>query len=92
MGALTGGLGRGMCNPEAPSSSPALTTNLICSLDSSESNPRVNSQMVCLKPVGILKLVMFHVKIFGSVIFSTYFLLTFVLPTEKKGTESVLRC
>ena len=41
---------------EAPSSSPALTASWICEFKS-RSATLVNSQLVCLRPVGILNLV-----------------------------------
>ena len=46
------------CNPEVPGSSPALTT-WICFTVAPFSNPRscfVNSQLVCLPPVGIFNM------------------------------------
>ena len=54
------------CNPEVPSSSPALTACWIC-LRKSEfksSVTLVNSQLVCLGPVGIhhLAIVMFDLR------------------------------
>ena len=55
-------LGRGTLNPEVAGSSPALTTNLELFLGGPQFNfsvMLVNSQLVCLPPVGIFKPVMF---------------------------------
>ena len=46
------------CNPKDPSSSPTLTASWICfteNLSLKSSATQVNSQLVCLRPVGILK-------------------------------------
>ena len=51
------------CNPEEPSSSPTLTAGWICSTENLSfkfSTTLVNSQLVCLRPVGILNKVMFN--------------------------------
>ena len=51
-------LGRRTCNPEVPGSSPALTA-LICFTVATFSNPSprfINSQLVCLPPVGIFNM------------------------------------
>ena len=51
-------LERWTCNSEAPSSSITLTASWICSRPGHEfksSAMLVNSQLVCLRPVGILK-------------------------------------
>ena len=58
-------LERWPCNSEAPSSSPALTAGLVHGSPEFESlTMLVNSQLVCLRPVGILK----PVKLFVSCI------------------------
>ena len=54
------------CNPEDPSSSPTLTASWICftkNLSFKSSATLVNSQLVYLRPVGILNPVMFNLYI-----------------------------
>ena len=54
------------CNPEDPSSSPTLTASWICfteNLSFKSSATLVNSQLVCLRPVGILNPVMFNLYV-----------------------------
>ena len=54
------------CNPDDPSSSPTLTASWICftkNLSFKSSATLVNSQMVCLRPVGILNPVMFSLYV-----------------------------
>ena len=54
------------CNPEDPSSSPTLTASWICfteNLSFKSSAMLVNSQLVCLRPVGILNPVMFNLYV-----------------------------
>ena len=54
------------CNPEDPSSSPTLTASWICfteNLSLKSSATFVNSQLVCLRPVGILNPVMFNLYV-----------------------------
>ena len=61
-------LGRRTLNPEVAGSSPALTTKLELFLGGPQFNSSVmfvNSQLVCLLPVGIFKPVMF-ISIFVS--------------------------
>ena len=61
------------CNPEEPSSSPTLTASWICStknLSFKFSTTLVNSQLVCLRPVGILNKVMFNSYV-DLIIYST---------------------
>ena len=56
-GSVAEWLGRRTWNPEVPGSSPTLTTSWICNTVASSSNPwprYVNSQLVSLRPVGIL--------------------------------------
>ena len=58
-------LNHGGSNPAAPSSSPALTTTWICFSVALSSNPgqrSVNSQLVCLLPVGILNNIMLNLN------------------------------
>ena len=59
---MTEWLGRRTWNPEVAGSSPALTTKLELFLGGPQFNSSVmfvNSQLVCLPPVGIFKPVMF---------------------------------
>ena len=60
-GSLAERLERRICNSEAPSSSPALTAHWICSRQSRVQvlAMLVNSQLVCLWPVGILQFELF---------------------------------
>ena len=54
------------CNLEDPSSSPTLTASWICFTDNlsfKSSATLVNSQLVCLRPVGILNPVMFNLYV-----------------------------
>ena len=54
------------CNPEDPSSSPTLTTSWICFTENpsfKSSATLVNSQLVCLRPVGIPNPVMFNMYV-----------------------------
>ena len=54
------------CNREDPSSSPTLTASWICfteNLSFKSSATLVNSQLVCLRPVGILNPVIFNVYV-----------------------------
>ena len=54
------------CNPEDPSSSPALTASWICFTENPSFNSSatlVNSKLVCLRPVGILNQVMFNLYV-----------------------------
>ena len=54
------------CNPEDPNSSPTLTASWICfteNLSFKSSATLVNSQLVCLQPVGILNPVMFNLYV-----------------------------
>ena len=54
------------CNPEDPSLSPTLITSWICfteNLSFKSSATLVNSQLVCLRPVGILNPVMFNLYV-----------------------------
>ena len=56
-GSVAEWLGRRTWNPEVPGLSPALTTSWICNTVAPSSNPwprYVNSQLVSLRPVGIL--------------------------------------
>ena len=58
-------LDRCTCNSEAPSSSPALTGSWICVHCSPVFKSLamlLNSQLVCLRPVGILNPVKFYVN------------------------------
>ena len=56
-------LERWTCNSEAPSSSPALTAGLVHGSPEFESSAMlVNSQLVCLWPVWILKPVKFDLN------------------------------
>ena len=54
------------CNLEDPSSSPTLTASWICfteNLSCKSSAMLVNSQLVCLRPVGILNPVMLNLYV-----------------------------
>ena len=54
------------CNLEDPSSSPTLTASWICfteNLTFKSSATRVNSQLVHLRPVGVLNPVMFNLYV-----------------------------
>ena len=54
------------CNPEDPSSSPTLTASWICFTENlifKSLATFVNSQLVCLRPVGILNPVMFNLYV-----------------------------
>ena len=54
------------CNPEDPSSSPSLTSSWIYFTENpsfKSSATLVNSQLVCLRPVGILNPVMFNLYV-----------------------------
>ena len=54
------------CNPEDPSSSPTLTASWICfteNLSFKSLATLVNSQLVCLRPVGILSPVVFNLYV-----------------------------
>ena len=53
---------RWTCNSEAPSSSPALTGFVHGSPEFKTSTMLVNSQLVCLPPVGILNPVKFNLN------------------------------
>ena len=60
------------CNPEDPSSSPTLTAGWICFTENlifKSLATLVNSQLVCLQPVGILNPVMFNLYV-DSIIYS----------------------
>ena len=61
------------CNLEDPSSSPTLTASGICfteNLSFKSSATLVNSQLVCLRPVGILNPVMCNLYV-DLIIYST---------------------
>ena len=54
------------CNPGDPSSSPTLTASWICfteNLSFKSSATLVNSQLVCLRPVGIINPVIFNLYV-----------------------------
>ena len=59
-------LERWTCNPEDPSSSHTLCASWICfteNLSFKSSATLVNSQLVCLRPVGNLNPIMFHLYV-----------------------------
>ena len=49
--------------PKDPSSSPTLTASWICFTENLSLFTLVNSQLVCLRPVGILNPVMFNLDV-----------------------------
>ena len=73
-------------NPAVPGSSPALTTTWFCfSVALKSSVTLLNSQLVCLRPVGILSTVNYiQFELFVSVVCSAPLALLLINTAESK--------